>query len=1289
MLALFLFTGLSMKAQAELGLQVSAAPTTTEGVTVWSEGTKWYKLKMDSGSWRYVETSGSYTDASGKLILTNGTSSNLFTGAWAVVGDDTNGYQFYNMGEGPSKVLGVTGGEGGARTSMVDAATPGDGVTTTFKIVKHTDGKWYIKKHGNNNEYINNRDYYVALWNSSAALGNSGSSFMFEAIEDVSAYATAAQSKLVSRVGMWKKVPAIWADASAAYNALNGVTLSATVTNAELVTAAAAQKTAGSTFVNAVNNQRVTLSNCSAEPAARVNSFMYYDTASNTVKGRDATTQNTNFTLDEVFTLKACNDITLKIYSATANKYLGTPGGGGTSGVNEVANAGAAGFDIHTADDFADNGVVFCVNGTATMHLYGGLNVSNFSSKTDQGSIWLMNTDVSRHELQTAINNATTFKTNLETLMNKLLTAGKINVKFGTLSVTLPPAITKAQNAFDDAGGTPATRTAAAAALNATLTKAKGAWLGELGTAQQFRLKSHAITTTETPAEGDPVTTNYYLTMAQPKDGGAGNAILAAYNETDVNQIFTLVPGTGANAGKYILVSKSKQLTDLGAWNTDMTDAGTPYGFEDVDVVNSLFRVRTTKGLLGPNDGVTGADLTGNKKFLYTNHDGTRDNLTWELEFIAPTPGALDKTSLQATYDAQTWYPKNSVNIVDTNAPSVATYYAKRDEADKVLRGATGGTVTQLVVNTAEAELKAAYEQMLNNFISEADPTQSYRLVYYHPTSYTAKDLYMTLNPAAVETNAVNVMQVKSRDASTLQTIQFRNGVDANQFYIIEGINKKELTESTSGDPIHTWNPALVESGAGKLYTFERVTLDGVDELIVRIATGRGTLGPNSTPPTNGIYVFNNKGADNYWIIKPCVSPEVVNYFKTMIDEAKRYEGHIGTGIGEYTTKGNLPNDALVYNNNYYTEMITETGAFAGVPASNVGITAIINNIYNTQIFPITINQPTPGKLYRFKGKSTGKYMCAATANAQMSMVESLDNPGVIFQLKAGETIDGEPGYKFLSYNTGYYTKETYNNGALAAAANSIRIYESESGQKGFYTMKSNYSGDKYISDNGNVVDRNSSYAADRCDWTIEEVTWLPVPINTTVGFGTLYSPVALKCEDTYYAQDQRLEFYYGTRQDVGGKDKLVLTKLTGDIPAETGFIVRYKGGVKETTGCVYMKIADSAPALTKDNELKGTLETIAKPTTGTVYTLQYLNNTLGLYKYTATNLKAGKAYYLLADGAAVPMGFVFDFEGQTTGVESIEVNADNQVIYDLSGRRVAKAGKGLYIINGKKVLVK
>lgn len=1265
-----------------LGFHVSTA--SAADATAWADGTTWYKMVINSVGWRYLDTSASYCDGNGNLKMSNTAEANNLNSYWAITGNDTNGYKFYNAAAGPSKVLGITGGEDGARMTMV--AEGANGYTTSFDITLHTDGYLYIRKHGTDNNYINCRDGYVALWGLPEALGNSGSAFQIRAAELTTDVPTAFKTSILNRVGMWKKVPAIWPGATEKYNALNAVRVAEATLNTDLVSLANAANAASNAFVSAVDGVRFTASNRDNATAARVNAYMYLDGSDNTVKGRTTST----LTMDEVMTMKPNGYyFNFKIYNASLDKYVGTPGGT-TSG---VALADAANFDLYTSNGFNNNVVIFCINGTATMHLLNALNVSNYSSTSDMASRWLLRTDVSRHELQTAINNATTFKTNLETLMNNLLTAGKINVKFGTLSVTLPTAITKAQNAFDDAGGTPATRTAAAAALNATLTKAKGAWLGELGTTQQFRLKSHAITTSETTGEGAPVTTNYYLTMAQTPVSGAGNAILAAYNETDANQIFTLVPGTGANAGKYILVSNSKQLTDLAPWNTDMTDAGTPYGFEDVDVANSLFRVRTTQGLLGPNKDVTGANLaTGNNKFLYTNHDGTRDNLTWELEFIAPTPGALNKSSLQATYDAQTWYPKNSLNIVATNAPSYATYIAKRDEAKKVIDGKTGGTVTQLVVNTAEAELKAAYEQMLNNFINEADPTQSYRLVYYHPTSYTAKDLYMTLNPDAVESNAVNVMQVKSRDVRTLQTIQFRNGVDANQFYIIEGINKKELTESTNGNTnnIWTWNPALVESGAGKLYTFERVTLDGVDELIVRIETGRGKLGPNSTTPTDGTYVFNDKGADNYWIIKPCVSPEVVNYFKTMIDEAKRYEGHIGTGIGEYTTKGNLTNDELVYNNNYYTEMITETGAFAGVPASNVGITAIINDFYNTQIFPITINQPTPGKLYRFKGKSTGKYMCAATANAQMSMVESFDNPGVIFQLKAGETIDGQPGYKFLSYNTGYYTKETYNNGALAAAANSIRIYESESGQKGFYTMKSNYSGDKYISDNGNVVDRNSSYAADRCDWTIEEVTYLPVPINTTVGFGTLYSPVDLKgvCGD--YAQDERLEFYYGKKQTFGDKDKLVLTKLTGDIPAETGFIVKYKGGVDEATGCVFMKIADSAPKLTEGtNQLTGTLETIAKPTSGTVYTLQYLNNTLGLYRYTGTTVKGGKAYYHLVDGGAASMGFVFDFEGQTTGVESIEVNADNQVIYDLSGRRVAKAGKGLYIINGKKVLVK
>lgn len=49
-----------------------------------------------------------------------------------------------------------------------------------------------------------------------------------------------------------------------------------------------------------------------------------------------------------------------------------------------------------------------------------------------------------------------------------------------------------------------------------------------------------------------------------------------------------------------------------------------------------------------------------------------------------------------------------------------------------------------------------------------------------------------------------------------------------------------------------------------------------------------------------------------------------------------------------------------------------------------------------------------------------------------------------------------------------------------------------------------------------------------------------------------------------------------------------------------------------------------------------------------------------------------------------------FPFNGTTTGIEQIEAGADaKNAIYDLSGRRVNKAAKGIYILNGKKVLVK
>ena len=70
----------------------------------------------------------------------------------------------------------------------------------------------------------------------------------------------------------------------------------------------------------------------------------------------------------------------------------------------------------------------------------------------------------------------------------------------------------------------------------------------------------------------------------------------------------------------------------------------------------------------------------------------------------------------------------------------------------------------------------------------------------------------------------------------------------------------------------------------------------------------------------------------------------------------------------------------------------------------------------------------------------------------------------------------------------------------------------------------------------------------------------------------------------------------------------------------------------------------------------------------------------------------AHKAYLKLAKATFSPSMVMsaFPFNGSATGIDHIATGADTtKSVYDLSGRRVNKAIKGIYIVNGKKVLVK
>ena len=87
--------------------------------------------------------------------------------------------------------------------------------------------------------------------------------------------------------------------------------------------------------------------------------------------------------------------------------------------------------------------------------------------------------------------------------------------------------------------------------------------------------------------------------------------------------------------------------------------------------------------------------------------------------------------------------------------------------------------------------------------------------------------------------------------------------------------------------------------------------------------------------------------------------------------------------------------------------------------------------------------------------------------------------------------------------------------------------------------------------------------------------------------------------------------------------------------------------------------------------------------------------NPIGFYKVKSnvTNIPGNKAFLVLTSTEAQAKSFVLEFEdGGTTGIETIEnsqKSTDDGVYYDLQGRRVENPTRGIYIVNGKKVVIK
>ena len=150
-------------------------------------------------------------------------------------------------------------------------------------------------------------------------------------------------------------------------------------------------------------------------------------------------------------------------------------------------------------------------------------------------------------------------------------------------------------------------------------------------------------------------------------------------------------------------------------------------------------------------------------------------------------------------------------------------------------------------------------------------------------------------------------------------------------------------------------------------------------------------------------------------------------------------------------------------------------------------------------------------------------------------------------------------------------------------------------------------------------------------------------------------------------------------------------------VPAKTALLLKADEELAANKEFTYT-IVNSDEVAPEGNLLHGSVEATETQVEGatTYYKLAQGEEGIGFYwaneNGTAFTNGANKAYLAVKGKLSQMRGF--SFESMTTGINNVVANTNNSknaVIYDLNGRRVnsLNAAKGVYIVNGKKVIVK
>ena len=409
----------------------------------------------------------------------------------------------------------------------------------------------------------------------------------------------------------------------------------------------------------------------------------------------------------------------------------------------------------------------------------------------------------------------------------------------------------------------------------------------------------------------------------------------------------------------------------------------------------------------------------------------------------------------------------------------------------------------------------------------------------------------------------------------------------------------------------------------------------------------------------DGKLAYWNGGADNGSTFTVELRPSSVAELTTLVAQAEALLSQItiGEAIGQYSS--NYEGYAAKYEE---IAGYVAAGEIQEAVAEEYVITlsAIMNSF--------SVNGLVAGKYYTF---SNGGYY----------ITSGLTTTNQGDRIACSETKDATAIYYFdgqhlLAYSTGLYFGLNANDWTFEAVGSAdISTITFAAVNGGTANVLNICSGGRWLHRTDAYINRCSNNTCGELhNWTIEEVTALPVAVSAA-GYATFFAPVAVQVEGVT-----------AHTVTVDGESAILSEALTV-IPANTGVVLKGAEGI-------YNFAITTAADFEGENLMAGTIaKSVVAKNNAECYVLANGENGVGMYR--AVNgendtefLNAGHKAYLAVEGESGIKSYSFRFEGATTGIENVEVE-NAAVIYDLTGRQVNAVERGIYIINGKKVLVK